>query len=493
MTEPFTYQLRVTSAHRWERFSDVALAPDGVLLATTSNDGLVRVWEVGTGRLRWVLRGHERDMIHCVAWSPDGRLLASGADDKTVCLWDVTNGSLWGKLVGHGEIVQSVQWSADGAQLASGSYSRDSYGSPIGRTCIWDVASGELIAKQPEGKDPKQHPPSSSCAGFVARAAKSLSAVYLYDAVSGERLRTIGGPGVWKVAWSPDGKLLASQLADDAVQIWDAATAELRHTLVANTAYGRLAWASDGSYLATSGNDNDIQLWDMMSGTLLHRLSAHTEHVQGLAWSADGRTLASGGNDCTVRLWSAAEGKLLRTLPTLETHLNWLKGLKWSADGKRLLSMTCHSRLHVWDTATGDLLQTLNENEDFMLRDLAWSARGDLVVGSSWGKTIRLWDVASGKLVQQLECHDGNIDSIAFSPDQTLLASGSKNGNVTVWAIETGAQLQSFATNLPAHELKEVAFVASGPFSASPTFGQTPYGASTMVVTFFELSACVGC
>ena len=432
--------------------------------------------------------------------------MASGSDDKTVCLWDAASGTLWRKLAGHGEVVQSVQWSADGNQLASGSYSYDSYGSPHGKTCIWEVASGKLLATQPEGKNPRQSPLRSERAGLIASLSSSHSAIYLHDAASGERLRAIGGPGVWAVAWSPDETLLVSLLLDEMAQLWDTATATLRHSLGGHTGYGRLAWSPDGKRLATSGNDKVICLWDTASGALLHRLSEHTNHVKCIAWSADGKLLATGANDFTVRLWDTTNGQLMHTLSTPESHLNFLSGVWWSPNGKQLTSVAGDGRLRIWEVANGALLRTINENENFMVRELAWSADGTLLAGASWQNKIRLWEAARGKLLHQLEVQDRNVDlsadspdkkllamllptnlvSVAFSPDQKLLVSGCQKGDVSVWSLETGAELQTFSTNLAAYELKEVAFVAAPPRAYA--YGQTPYGEPEIIVSVFPLN-----
>jgi WD40 repeat protein len=132
--EKWSAELQTLEGHSgWVQ--SVAFSPDGQLLASSSNDKTIRVWDTVTGSLQQLFEGHSGP-VWSVAFSPDGQLLASGSDDKTVRLWGTIMGALQQTLKGHSGSVQSVAFSPDGCLLASGSDDKTAR--------IWGTATGSL-------------------------------------------------------------------------------------------------------------------------------------------------------------------------------------------------------------------------------------------------------------------------------------------------------------------------------------------------------------
>ena len=181
-----------TTVMRWV-FS-VAWHPDGIRLASggSGDDGTVIIWDVTSGRALATLQGHDGP-VYSVAWHPDGTQLASGADDGKVIIWDVASGQPLTTLRGHLGPVTSVAWHPDGSRLASGS-GNEAY-DLVGRTSL---DTSDLL-----------HPGSAD------------EKIIIWDAASGQPLTTLRGHTgqVSSVAWSPDGRWLASGGQDKKVLV----------------------------------------------------------------------------------------------------------------------------------------------------------------------------------------------------------------------------------------------------------------------------------
>ncbi|KAM0169115.1 hypothetical protein ACHAPF_010301 [Botrytis cinerea] len=171
-----------------------------------------------------------------------------------------------------------------------------------------------------------------------------------------------------------------------------------------------VAFSPDGKVVASGSDDKAIRLWDVATGESLQTLEGHSNWVTSVAFSPDGKVVASGSYDKTIRLWDVATGK---SLQTLEGHSESVSSVAFSPDGKVIASGSYDKTIRLWDVATGKSLQTLEGNSSWV-NSVAFSPDGKVVASSSRDKTIRLWDVATGELAQTLEGHSGPDVSSVF-------------------------------------------------------------------------------
>jgi RNA polymerase sigma factor (sigma-70 family) len=295
--------------------SQVRLSPDGRVAATAGGDRTIRLWDVHSGKEVKRFEGHEGG-LRCVAFAPDGRLLASGGGDRTVRLWEVASGRLVWCLRGHDGEVHDLAFSPDGRLLAS----CDSF---VGGLVLWEVPTGKLHKRLTEGVGlmclafaPDGRTLAAAETKVKDRLAKQpRGRIRLWDVASGKETRSPGGHDYWThaLAFSPDGKVLASADRDGQIRLWDSGTGKLLGQLEGQRwGTGCLVFTPDGRTLAAGGFDQPPRLWELASRQVRHEVVGHEAAVHSLAFTPDGRTLLSVSMDTTGLVWDVTG---LRTGP----------------------------------------------------------------------------------------------------------------------------------------------------------------------------------
>ncbi|MEC4892763.1 MAG: CHAT domain-containing protein [Oscillatoria sp. PMC 1051.18] len=317
---------------------------------------------------QWVLEktlGENKEVIYSVAISPDGKIIASGGMDRFIRLWNLETGELWQRLEAHNpetnlNSILCVVFSPDGKTLASSSNLEFNEGT----IKLWDVNTGKVqrslnksffnlpairvssVAFSPDGK--------YLASGHIGTDIK------IWDLASGKEEHTLRGHGweVSSVAFSPDGRFLVSGGMDGIVMIWDWRKEKRTQILnrhddwfAAFAAWGDIsrglirsvAVSPDGSLVAAASSERPIYLWKVADGEECRILSANSSKARAIAFSPDGRTLVS-GEDTQLRIWNYHTAEVLQAIPSLAI----VHAVAFSPDGQTLVSGTANGEINIY-------------------------------------------------------------------------------------------------------------------------------------------------
>ncbi|MBI5295032.1 MAG: hypothetical protein HY869_06120 [Chloroflexi bacterium] len=449
----------------------VAFSPDGQYLLSSSEDNTARVWELVTGRE--ISRMTHDDTVTSIAFGPDGRQVISSSLDHTARAWDVLP---WQNIAqeNHETPVLSIAFSPDSNYIASSDES--------GTILIRETGTDREVTRIN-----LDAPPSESEDGLP----------FVYTPKTNP---------VFSIAFSPDGKYIVSGSFDNTVRIWDIKTgAEIERM---SSGYGiennysdgiprysrgiySVAYSTDSKFVVSGGQDGTIRVWEVKSGGEITRMKieepvytvnySYSNRVLAVNFSPDGKYIVSGSSDNTVRIWEISTGReIFRGLHYQKTHsIGRVNSVAFSPNGKYIISGGEDNVVHVWDAAVSGKEVFYIEHDYFIYSimtkrytahgwgpstegnvfSVAFTPDGNYILSVSDDNTVGIWDVTTGqeisRIVHYINVFRDHLSSVAISPNGKYVASGDSHGQVNLWLWRPADLIADACSRLPRNLTRE--------------------------------------
>jgi WD40 repeat protein len=439
----------------------LAYSPNGKWLATPEGSrgkaSGIKLWESASGKEIADFRGHIGP-VNGIAFAPDGKRLVSASEDMTIKFWDVEKSEEITTLRGHSSAVRTLAFSPDGKRLVSTTGSAVIVWDAIALKRLYGMGTAKQNVVDVNGKTVAQSPPpfrnGASAVIFTPDGERLVTgrydgSIHFHNAATGEELFALFGHhgAPTSLSFRADGQL-ASADSEGTVKVWDVGRSSAVRTLLGHAnAVNAVAFSPDGKLLASCSPDQTVRIWDLATGkdrlTVRHyddRVKAF-QPVQAVLFSPDGQRLYSAGSDRHMRAWNAQTGKPLFAVKDLQPPL------AVSPDGKRF-GAVAEQGVSIGDTETGKITHTIKARRPDGLTfspDSKWIALCD---GDWTGEaTIQMWDAATGKELQSFRGQEGRPYSLTFSPDGNWLITAAgvphKSGAVVIWDTATGKMIRT--------------------------------------------------
>jgi WD40 repeat protein len=372
--------------------------------------------------------------------------------DSAITPDNITQFTLLQRL-GRGDL-SAATLSPDGNQLALGSsigvWIYDAHSLEPLQLLSGHTSQVTAVAWSPDGRE-------------IASASWDAT-IRIWDTTTGEQVRIIQGDDQFiALDWSPDGHLLAATVWDSPILLYDSATTQKMGELGAgDSSTTRLAWSPDGALLASADNEqpSTIRLWNVAEQTETAVLQGHTEEITNLTWSTDSSRLISSSLDSTARVWGADGAEQF----LLSGHEYGVYDAAWSPDQTQILTTGGDNLLRLWDATSGAQVRTLPTPISPAIR-LIWLADTNQIIGFLSNGVIVQADAATDAIVQEVYDHTAAVWRVDWSPDGQWVASGGDDGRINIWQPTTGELLMGW----PAHDygVSDLAFSPDGTLLAS--------------------------
>ncbi|HMV85654.1 MAG TPA: protein kinase [Blastocatellia bacterium] len=467
----------------------IAFSPDGKSVATGSRDNTWRLWEVVSGRSTLSVESHAT-WVNTLAFSPDGKTLVTGNGGRpTIKLWEIKTGKEQASFDGQGAIWK-VSFFPDGTRVVASSKDRTV------RILNLDAGQEAITLRGHTGEVLGL---SVSPDGRIVASCGTDRTIRFWNATTGLEVGTLKSDygAVVTVAFSPDGKKIAAHNGGGHAKIWATSflsrftASKPQSSAKSGERFYAIAFSPDGKHFLTGGDS--IRLWETSSGQEVVTLKGNTNIVRAVAFSPDGKTIAATDGTNHIKLWEAAT---LREYHKLGGGPETITSFSFSSDSKKVLLGTrggTHAPARLFDISSeGELFTFFPYGSKFPSGQVAKipagthvlpagafgiseiaaiSPVGNLAAVSVYTRTfynsearyeiwVNLMDVLSRNGVATLEGYSNPISAIAFSPDGTILGTGSIDGTVKLWAVNTRRELATLSGH--ASDVMALAFSPDG-------------------------------
>ncbi|HZA26991.1 MAG TPA: BTAD domain-containing putative transcriptional regulator [Actinomycetota bacterium] len=424
----------------------LAWSPAGVFVTEGPEDsGIIDIRDGQTGESVLSFYGHDGD-VNDVAFSPDGSRLASTGDDGKLKVWDPSTGRLVSTLSGDGRAV-GASFGAD-ALVAAAWKGVVSGG---GEVRVLDLSTDRVVSTvRVAGPDDTALSPDGKLLAVSSHALDAEDGA-VFDVRTGEEAFRLSSPTCCSgsifgaVSWSPDGRYVAAG-SEDATHVWDAETERLRHTLLGHTgSLPSVAWSPDSSRLVTGGSDGTARVWEIRDTGVRELWSLPAQEtdswIVGVAFSPDGtRVMAGDRGNSVVKIWDLG--------PTGDAEWANLPApdafqVEFMPDGRRLVTSRREANaVTIWDLQTGRELRTIGPaTEYFGFQSFDVSPDGSSIALGGWSRrgcppcggatAARAWDTSTGEELFRIG-HELDVTDVSFSPDGEYVVTASWDGTAKI-------------------------------------------------------------
>jgi len=439
----------------------ISVSPDGVKVATGSEDTSIIVWYVNTGMVCSIICGH-KDGVSGLAWIGGSRRLASVSWDGSLRVWNEADGSELMRVSWPGHKVTSLAISPDGSIAACGASDMLIH--------LVDTSSGHEVQTL-RGNQSAVNTVAFSPDGSLIAGGDSSGCICLWNANTGEAKGCLEGhkASVESVSFSPKEYRLASCSRDKTLRVWDCllmkellcpqkihnANSVTRFlSLSVDSDHLSIEWhhdelysvcfSPDGSLIASGGRDAAIQVWDARTGSQISWFHGHEDYVNAVAFVPDGTRIISGACDRTARVWKNVGEK--RSDPILKASGSLrLSHIDVSPDGTTLAVGWADGRARLCSTRTGHMSDLPHRHRDFVVR-VAFAPDGTLLASVGADGSLYILDSQTLEVKKSMKAHRSAIHDVVFSPDGVYLATAGIDKRLNIWCVETGLLYRSIQT-----------------------------------------------
>ena len=487
------------------RIECIAFSPSGKIIATGGYDGVIKLWDVRSGKEINTLKGHSSD-VTSVSFSPDGKTIASGSEDKTIKLWDIKSGEIIKTFVGHEHTIEKLIFDPNNKKIISASERN---------VKVWDIQYGQEI-KTIEGQCIYRNSLAFSPDGRKFVAVDRQNHINIWSIKSGKVIKKLKEQsGVRCIAFSPDGEIIAAIYGEIEIKLWNKHGRELKTLgpIYNQRAITGIAISPDGKYIVIGTRLGVLICLDIKSGFQTWSSRVAELSIENFAFSPDGKYIVADTCRNVVKLLKSQDGKLVRTFSTPPTDRC---DFSFTPDSKYFITAT-DTIFIKWNIQTGQIAKsytgvngkgnhvtispdgkTIASNEEYTDHVKLWDVKSGIEIkainsnkkyGSVWkfspdNKTIAIVGNDSIKIInfqtgQESKPLIGNfrfVYDLAFNPDGKIIAFfKDNNGTIRIWDIQKGKQIKSLTGPNPWWFSKAIFF--------SPAIGFSPDGKTIAVGT----------